>query len=324
MAMVSKATASFTFDLAPRSPAACPAAAMVAAFATDPTVPPTLDCALLATPLPAVNYLCEARLRLLSSLRSIGIAWSLWCGRCGALREGQGGAEPGMSLSGANTPKGGNSKKRPASALLDELPKDEFEHELHVTLAALARPPAPPATPPALAPQRRRKNPRCTACGEKFRRPTPTPPPFVPARTVARTRRASALAAEVQAAPPSVPVAAPAADDSASVDSHDQRTDELAQVAAANGDAPGVARAPPLTRTPSLAHLPTSHPDTPTYPKPPVVPPPAPNGASPTAQLPISPPAKKRKIKKSGLAKLLAHNAAREAQKSGSGSWGLG
>lgn len=318
MAMVSQVTATFTFDLAQRAPAACPSAMMAFATGDDvlAAVPPTLDCALLATPLPAVNYLCEARLRLLSSLPSIGLAWSLWCGRCGALREGQGGAE---AYSGANTPKGGK-KRRAAAAFeteFDAEPKDEFEHELHVTLAALARSPAPPATPPTLAPQRRRKNPRCTSCGEKFRRPTPTPPPFAPARTVARTRRASALAAEV-----TVP-AATTADESP--DSHDQRTDE--QVASSfpdNGTALAATTAPPLTRTPSLAHIPSSHPVTPTYPKPPVVPPPAPNGASPAGQLPISPPAKKRKIKKSGLAKLLAHNAAREAQKSGSGNWGLG
>jgi hypothetical protein len=57
------------------------------------------------------------------------------------------------------------------------------------------------------------------------------------------------------------------------------------------------------------------------------VPPPAPNGASQPVKIPpgggLLPPLKKRK-KKSGLAKLLAHNAEREAESKGSGNWGLG
>lgn len=70
--------------------------------ALDEPVPPTLDCALLASP-GAANVLRSARLSLLHSLPSVGIAWSLWCGRCGALREGLGGAE---------TPRTGGGCKR--------------------------------------------------------------------------------------------------------------------------------------------------------------------------------------------------------------------
>jgi hypothetical protein len=88
-------------------------------------------------------------------------------------------------------------------------------------------------------------------------------------------------------------------------------------------------RAPPLNlwNIPSLQHIPTSPGDLPTYPLPPVIPPPSPNGSSPPVKIPPgggqAPPPKKRK-KKSGLAKLLAQNAEREAENKGSGNWGLG
>lgn len=64
----------------------------VAMKQVDPT-PPALDCSILTAPSATINHLCGARLRLMSSLPSVGIAWSLWCGSCGALREGLSGAE---------------------------------------------------------------------------------------------------------------------------------------------------------------------------------------------------------------------------------------
>lgn len=164
----------------------------------------------------------------------------------------------------------------------------------------------------ARKPQRRRKNPRCTSCGTKFHRPKPAPPPYPPARAAVRTRRQSALA---QCVKPDEP--------------EEEKVDEdRALSPAGTVDASQLFGAttptPPITRAPSLAHISTSDPATPTYPTPKAAPPPQPKGALCTTLPTSPPPAKKRKTKKSGLAKLLAQNAAREAEKAGSGNWGLG
>lgn len=304
----------------------------VSATPSDVSVPPlapALDMSLLPTTLAAVNHLCAARVRLLATMPTVGMAWSLWCGRCGALREGFGGAcaYELRDKSGSATPSSTTaSRKRSINGELKNLsmdadldaegedasPADELERELHRTLAAMAN---GCNTPPAMPPQRRRKSPRCTACGSKFRRPQPQPARFPPARSVARTRRQSSLAAEVKNEEPEATSTTPASSAAPS----------------SNGSPAGSPVASPgpnaLSRTPSLQHIPTSHPSTPTYPNPPVVPPPTSGGTTPPVSIPPgggAPPAKKRKTKKSGLAKLLAQNAQRAAEKNGSGMWGLG
>lgn len=75
----------------------------------DSLVPPALDCVLLTAPTETVNHLCSARLRLMSALPSVGIAWSLWCGQCGSLRD---------ALSGTATPT--CSKKRTSDGIVKE------------------------------------------------------------------------------------------------------------------------------------------------------------------------------------------------------------
>lgn len=132
-------------------------------------LPPVLDPALLSGP--ATDKLCAARVRLLNSLPQVSIAWSLWCGKCGTLRDGY--APPR------------NKRKAP--------PVDDIEAELHAALAQMD------------AEDRRRKNAQCSTCGNQFRRPKPTPSFFASARTVARTRRASRLAAEVKPDEPPAP-----------------------------------------------------------------------------------------------------------------------
>lgn len=69
------------------SPSHSPALTPPPASAFEP-VPPTLDVA-LATGGAAgsLDVLRCARLSLLHSLPRVGLAWSLWCGHCGALRE---------------------------------------------------------------------------------------------------------------------------------------------------------------------------------------------------------------------------------------------
>lgn len=60
----------------------------------EAAVPPPLDPALLTAPSTTINHLCSARLRLMTSLPSVGIAWSLWCGQCGALRDADTSSRP--------------------------------------------------------------------------------------------------------------------------------------------------------------------------------------------------------------------------------------
>lgn len=127
-------------------------------------LPPVLDPALLSGP--ATDKLCAARVRLLNVLPQVSIAWSLWCGKCGTLRDGY-------------TPRG---HKRKA-------PVDELEAELHAALAQMDK----------------RSSAQCSTCGNTFRRPKPTPSFYASARTVARTRRASRLAAEVKPDEPPAP-----------------------------------------------------------------------------------------------------------------------
>lgn len=193
---------------------------------------------------------------------------------------------------------------------------------------APSQPPQPaPLSAPARKPQRRRKSPRCTTCGAKFRRPTPAPPPYPPARAAARTRRQSALAQMVK--PDDEKVDADTDVESTERALSPAGTVDASQLFGSSGaSTPTSGTATPtatLVRSPSLAHIPKSDANPPTYPMPLAAPTPKPHGATPTTTLPTSPPqAKKRKTKKSGLAKLLAHNAAREAEKAGSGNWGLG
>lgn len=180
----------------------------------------------------------------------------------------------------------------------------------------------PEASPPARKPQRRLKSPTCKICGARFRRTAPRPPAYPPARTVARTRRrASALAISVKPEPEPERALSPAGTmDVAELFGEEPSTDSATPA----GQSTSVTPSNALYRTPSLAHISSSDPATPTYPKPSNAPPPQSGGATVPVKLPTSPPpAKKRKTKKSGLAKLLAQNAQRESEKSG-GTWGLG
>lgn len=287
-------------------------------------VPPALDVSLASSPVVA-NYLCQARLRFLQE-RPQSLLWmSLWCGRCGAIREGWGGPGP-KTTSGTSTPKGTTVKqvspKRDADGKVkhDDTDGDEFERELQWSLEAFTETLPPARKPPT---NRRRKPPACTSCGMTFHRPRPMVPNLPPARTVARTRRAAAASTDVKmeiraAATNVIPEIAAQLPSPVPSQTPTQPSEPSAPITAPPSP-------PSLSSTPSLSHIPRSDPHLPTYPRPPVVPPPGPNGSSHKVTIPPSggqPPAKKRK-KKSGLAKLLAQNAARDADK-GSGSWGLG
>lgn len=136
-------------------------------------LPPVLDPALLSGP--ATDKLCAARVRLLNSLPQVSIAWSLWCVKCGTLRDGY------------RPPRGNKRKAAPVDAA------DELEAELHAALAQMD------------ADDRRRRSAQCSTCGNQFRRPKPTPSFYASARSVARTRRASRLAAEVKPDEPPTP-----------------------------------------------------------------------------------------------------------------------
>ncbi|GMK56569.1 hypothetical protein CspeluHIS016_0304090 [Cutaneotrichosporon spelunceum] len=253
-------------------------------------VPPTLDAALATGMVGSYDVLRYARLSLLHALPSTGLAWSLWCGHCGALREV--GEDP-EAVARAN-------RKRDADGFLKAEAEDELEAELNAHFAVLERLEEEEKARPARPPQRRRRPPHCSACGTKFQRPRPTPPPYPSARA-ARTRRQSALAADAQA-----------------------QAKEAAKSVSPAGtvDAAQLLGCPSQKPAPGIKNVAAGGPIA-TYPQPMSVPPPQPNGGI-TTTLPTSPPpAKKRKTKKSGLKQLLAQNAARKVE-NGSSNWGLG
>ncbi|CAK9783275.1 hypothetical protein CC85DRAFT_325148 [Cutaneotrichosporon oleaginosum] len=259
-------------------------------------VPPTLDAALAAGFMGSLDVLRCARLSLLHSLPRVGIAWSLWCGHCGALRE------VGDDTVMVAKP----SRKRDSEGFLKAEAEDELEAELNAQFAALEE--EEEKARPARRPQRRRRAPHCALCGTKFQRPRPIPPPY-PAARAARTRRQSALAADAQAQ----------AKEAALSPAGTLDAGQLLGAAQAPVPVQAQAQAKPA---PGLKNVASGSP-TASYPQPKSAPPPQPNGGIVTTLPTSPPPAKKRKVKKSGLKQLLAQNAAREIQK-GSGNWGLG
>ncbi|BEJ13529.1 hypothetical protein CspHIS471_0307030 [Cutaneotrichosporon sp. HIS471] len=271
------------------SPSHYPALTPPPASAFEP-VPPTLDAALATGPAGSYDVLRFARLSLLHSLPSVGLARSLWCGHCGALREV--GEDP-EEVARAN-------RKRDVEGLLKAEAEDELEAELNAHFAALERQEEEEKARPARPPQRRRRAPHCAACGTKFQRPHPTPPPYPSARA-ARTRRQSALAADALA---------------------QAKEAEKSMSPAGTLDPAQLLGQPSQKPAPGIKNVAAGSPVS-AYPQPKSAPPPQPNGGI-TTTLPTSPPpAKKRKTKKSGLKQLLAQNAARQAE-NGSGNWGLG
>lgn len=196
-------------------------------------LPPALDPALVSGP--ATDRLCAARVHLLNSLPQVSIAWSLWCGNCGTLRDGI-----------ANPP----SRKRKATTSEDELERD-LERELHAAMAAMD------------AEDCKRRSAKCMTCGSQFRRPKPTPSFFASARTVARTRRASRLAAEVKPDEPPAPKEPSKCEQALAVPEEERgkaaltRTPSLAHIPSSD---PGLPTYPPPTASSGQSPAPPSPP----------------------------------------------------------------
>ena len=222
---------------------------------------------------------------------------------------------------------------------------------------------AAPTTPPATPPTPRRRT--CETCGVAFAKARaleyarPQKPTFTSARLSHRTR-SSRLFVESQpssatqpAHDPTAPNSTPTITDTA--ESHglipepktepqtqleDMSVDQVLALALVSNDSPSTTLNPsalhvqlPLPPNPNpigapnLRYIPHSDPNPPTYPLPPPNRPTSPSSSGNGSPTPTGSPVKKRKkLKTSGLGKLLAESKAREAASGvgvGGGSWGF-
>ncbi|WVQ84639.1 hypothetical protein IAT38_006794 [Cryptococcus sp. DSM 104549] len=233
-----------------------------------------------------------------------------WCNLCGGLRGGQGGAERSSGKASGDTSQPQDVPDKEARRLaLRERARARAQQSAHLTDAQkeerrMARK-LEIADGAAIHREKgKRKAAECTTCGAGWTRPRPergTVEAFAGAR---RTRR-QVLEAERE---------------------KEARLEAEADAAAeAQADEDGISEpAPEEPPTPALlshrpySHIPTSSPNLPSYPPPPPVKTPTPGAGSDAAGK------KKRKVKKSGLSKLLAENKERSQAAQGSGMWGLG